>query len=101
MYEEAAALASSIIKRLTQQQQQLRERNHNEPIVVVGEMNDNELHDMIESAGMVLVQSLNQLGRTSEILNEPKSLFVSAAAVPVQVFLTGYSLPVLLTATFF
>ncbi|KAJ4830676.1 hypothetical protein Tsubulata_027986 [Turnera subulata] len=89
MYEEAASLASSVIKRITQQQQQLRERNHNKPVAVAEEMDGSEFHDMMESAGMVLVQSLNQLGRTSESLNELKSLFVSAAAVPVQVLLTG------------
>jgi hypothetical protein len=31
--------------------------------------------------------------RTSAILNELKVLFVSATAIPVQVLLTGYSLP--------
>lgn len=51
MYEEAASLASSILKRL---------RNDNEGIEA-GE--DVEFYDMLESTGMVLVQSLKELGR--------------------------------------
>ncbi|XP_062007715.1 protein APEM9 [Rosa rugosa] len=73
MYEEAASLASSILKRLSQH----------------SEADDDELYDMLESAGMVLVQSLKQLGRTPEILNELKLSFASIPAIPVQVLLTG------------
>ncbi|KAM1029823.1 hypothetical protein ACFX15_041506 [Malus domestica] len=78
MYEEAASLASSILKPLSQHSQHLE-----------ADGDRFELYDMSESAGMVLVQSLKQLGRTSEILNELKSLFASVATIPVQVLLTG------------
>lgn len=49
MFEEAASLASSVLKRL-------RDTDGG----VVPEI---ELNDMLESAGMVLVQSLKELGR--------------------------------------
>lgn len=45
MYEQAASLASSILKRLCHARQ------------------DIATHDMLESTAMVLVQALNQLGR--------------------------------------
>ncbi|KAK9922676.1 hypothetical protein M0R45_031130 [Rubus argutus] len=78
MYEEAASLASSILKRLSEHSSDF-------------EASDDhfELYDMLESAGMVLVQSLKELGRTPEILNELKLLFASIPAIPVQVLLTG------------
>lgn len=52
MYEEAASLASSILKRLSENSSDF-------------EASDDhfELYDMLESAGMVLVQSLKELGR--------------------------------------
>ncbi|KAF6167351.1 hypothetical protein GIB67_043212 [Kingdonia uniflora] len=71
MYEEALALASSVLERKTDN------------------IEDVQLADMMESAGIVLVQSLKELGRTSEILNELKVLYGSVTAVPVQVLLTG------------
>ncbi|EOY32190.1 hypothetical protein QUC31_019520 [Theobroma cacao] len=74
MYEEAASLASSVIK----------QRGPNLSIE-----NDFELYEAMEAAGMVLVQSLKQLSRTSTILNELKTLFVSVEAIPVQVLLSG------------
>lgn len=77
MYEEAASLASSILK---------------QPMLLCseGEMEHGiQLHDMLESTGMVLVQSLNELHRASEILYELKQLFFSVATIPVQVLLTG------------
>ncbi|KAF4365553.1 hypothetical protein G4B88_025732 [Cannabis sativa] len=73
LYEEAASLASSILNQLS--------------TIVTGHDDDDdgvELHDMLESAGMVLVQSLNELGRVSEILNELKQSFSSVGAIPLQ-----------------
>ncbi|XP_075672428.1 protein APEM9-like isoform X3 [Castanea sativa] len=75
MYSEAESLASSILKRLC--------NDDDKSIVEVG------FRDMLESTGMVLVQSLKALGRTSEILNQLKLLYVSVTAIPVQVLLTG------------
>uniref|UniRef100_A0A803P474 Uncharacterized protein n=1 Tax=Cannabis sativa TaxID=3483 RepID=A0A803P474_CANSA len=79
LYEEAASLASSILNQLS--------------TIVTGHDDDDddgvELHDMLESAGMVLVQSLNELGRVSEILNELKQSFSSVGAIPLQVLLAG------------
>jgi len=53
MYEEAATLASSILKRLCE--------DKDNKGVEAGE--DAGFHDMLESTGMVLVQSLKGLGR--------------------------------------
>ncbi|XP_050382649.1 protein APEM9 [Argentina anserina] len=72
MYEEAALLASSILKQLSEHSEDFEDRD-----------------DLLESAGMVLVQSLKQLGRTPGILNELKLVFASIPAIPVQVLLTG------------
>ncbi|ONI16865.1 hypothetical protein PRUPE_3G126100 [Prunus persica] len=77
LYEEAASSASSILKWLSKHSEDLEA---GDPF---------ELYDMLESAGMVLVQSLKQLGRTSEILNELKLLFASVPTIPVQLLLTG------------
>ncbi|KAI9185748.1 hypothetical protein LWI28_010321 [Acer negundo] len=73
MYEEAASLASSIVMQIR------------------GNINVSSqvLYDMMESAGMVLVQSLKELGRAANILNELKLLFDSVTDIPVQVLLTG------------
>ncbi|KAK1392044.1 3-phosphoinositide-dependent protein kinase-1 [Heracleum sosnowskyi] len=60
MYEEAVSSSSSVLKQL-----------------------------LSSLTAMVFVQSLNELGRTSEILKELKLLFGSVCVVPVQVFLTG------------
>ncbi|CAK7345797.1 unnamed protein product [Dovyalis caffra] len=79
MYEKAATLASSIIERIKDS----NFADNNE------DFDEIEVVDMLESAGMVFVQALNQLGRRSKILNELKVLFVSATAIPVQVLLTG------------
>ncbi|KAI3849465.1 hypothetical protein MKX03_033757 [Papaver bracteatum] len=76
MFEEAITLSSSVVDRL-------RKADYSETI------QDTELVDMMESAGMVYVQSLKELGRTSEILNELKVLFGSVTSIPVQVLLTG------------
>ncbi|XVE78716.1 hypothetical protein DITRI_Ditri14bG0000900 [Diplodiscus trichospermus] len=77
MYEEAAALASSIIKQ------------RGRPNLFIDDDLEFDLYEAMEAAGMVLVQSLKQLSRTSTILNELKTLFVTVEAIPVQVLLTG------------
>ncbi|KAK6126677.1 hypothetical protein DH2020_039585 [Rehmannia glutinosa] len=83
MFEEAASSASSILKRL------LENFNGSHKGLEVSENFGNEWDDMVESAGMVLVQSLKQLQRTSEILKELKVLFGSLTAIPIQVFVSG------------
>ncbi|KAG2614055.1 hypothetical protein PVAP13_4KG376202 [Panicum virgatum] len=45
--------------------------------------------DVLESAGMVLVQALKELRRTSEMFVQLKTMFGSVASVPAKVFLTG------------
>ncbi|KAF5748640.1 3-phosphoinositide-dependent protein kinase-1 [Tripterygium wilfordii] len=76
MHEKAAYLASSLLK-------QIRNRDSIEFEF------DADVREMEESAAMVLVQSLNQLGRASEIISELKRLFVSVEDIPVQVLVTG------------
>ncbi|KAH9805547.1 protein APEM9 [Citrus sinensis] len=78
MYEEAASLGSSVLKRL-------RDSNNNY---------NEESYDMMESAGMVFVQSLKEFGRVADILNELKLLFTSVTDIPVQVLLTGVCLEI-------
>ncbi|XP_031254432.1 protein APEM9 [Pistacia vera] len=78
MYDEAASLSSSILNRLRD--------NYN--------VSNQTLYDMMESAGMVFVQSLKELGRASDIMTELKQLFVSVTHVPVQVLLTGACLQI-------
>ncbi|XP_059286960.1 protein APEM9 [Lycium ferocissimum] len=79
MFEEAASLSSSIIE-------QLVEKN--------GKTNEEDNWELLESAGMVFVQSSKELGRTSEILKQLKLLFGSVTAIPAQVFLTGVCLQI-------
>ncbi|OVA19298.1 hypothetical protein BVC80_521g107 [Macleaya cordata] len=76
LYEEATSLASSVLQRICKAN-------------FTASMEDVQLADMMESAGMVFVQSLKELGRTSEMLNELKILFGSVTAIPIQVLLTG------------
>ncbi|MED6161156.1 hypothetical protein PIB30_058088 [Stylosanthes scabra] len=71
MYEEAASLASSILKHLQDDSSGVATQ------------------DMLESTAMVLVQSLNQLARAPEIVNQLISYFTSVKTIPVQVLLTG------------
>ncbi|XAR63778.1 hypothetical protein NMG60_11023856 [Bertholletia excelsa] len=78
MYDEAAAIASAVLRDIC-----LCSDKFTKP----GE--DTQLNDMLESAGMVLVQSLKEAGRTQEILNQLKILFGSVTAIPFQVFLAG------------
>nr|XP_043629107.1 protein APEM9 [Erigeron canadensis]XP_043629108.1 protein APEM9 [Erigeron canadensis] len=74
MFEEASSTASRVLKRLRDEQ---------------GIIPDIELNDMLESAGMVFVQSLKELGRTSVIMTELTQLYGSLTSIPVQVFLAG------------
>ncbi|CAN6192985.1 unnamed protein product [Urochloa humidicola] len=53
------------------------------------EYDHDELLDILESAGMVLVQALKELRRTSEMFVQLKTMFGSVASVPAKVFLTG------------
>uniref|UniRef100_A0ACD5UHG3 Uncharacterized protein n=1 Tax=Avena sativa TaxID=4498 RepID=A0ACD5UHG3_AVESA len=56
----------------------------------VQEVHDgDELLEMLELTGMVLVQALKELRRTSEMFIQLKAMFGSVASVPVKVFLTG------------
>ncbi|XP_008644138.1 protein APEM9-like isoform X1 [Zea mays] len=48
-----------------------------------------ELLEMLESAGMVLVQALKELRRASEMFAQLKMMFGSVPSVPARVFLTG------------
>ncbi|KAJ1442519.1 Protein kinase domain [Sesbania bispinosa] len=73
MYEEAASLASSILKLLRDDY----------------DAKDIATQDMLESTAMVLVQALKELGRTPEILDQLRLYFISVKAIPAQVLLTG------------
>jgi len=53
------------------------------------ECDRDEVIDVLESAGMVLVQALKELRRTSEMFVQLKTMFGSVASVPAKVFLTG------------
>ncbi|KAF2610007.1 hypothetical protein F2Q70_00009778, partial [Brassica cretica] len=88
MYEEAESLSSSILKQIL----------GNIDVLSEEALGDHQLfHDMLESAGMVLVQSLHGLGRseclchgrTGEIVTELRQVFGEVAAIPLQVLLTG------------
>ncbi|XP_066370326.1 uncharacterized protein [Miscanthus floridulus] len=48
-----------------------------------------ELLEMLESTGMVLVQALKELRRTPEMFVQLKTMFGSVPSVPARVFLTG------------
>lgn len=76
LFEEAAALASSILTRL----------HDNRNIYTEDEI---QLHEMMESSSMVLVQSWRETRRTSDLLNELECYFGSVTKIPVQVILTG------------
>lgn len=75
MFEEAVTLSSSTLRRL-------RDNKSTETQGL-------DLIEMLEAAGMVLVQSLKELGRTSEIFDELKALFGSIPAIPAEVIITG------------
>lgn len=76
MFEEAATLSASVIKHL----------RSSTPVNV---LDIGMMAEMMESAGMVFVQSWKELQRTRELFDELVKLFGSIAAIPVQVFLTG------------
>ncbi|KFK38449.1 hypothetical protein AALP_AA3G114800 [Arabis alpina] len=81
MYQEAESLSSSTLKKLFGNIDVLSEE-------------EEALDDMLESAGMVLIQSLHGLSRTVEIVNELRDVFGEIAAIPVQVLLTGICLQI-------
>lgn len=76
MFKEAVSLSSSVL-------QQLQCTSINDG------RQTSEMSDMLESAGMVLVQSLKESGRTKEIFAELEVVFGSIDAIPGQVFVTG------------
>ncbi|CAN1170791.1 Protein APEM9 [Linum perenne] len=82
-YEEAASIASAVLERI---------RKYGSDSTLQFKHND-EFFQVKECAGMVLVQSLNELGRASNILSELKELFGYSAAIPTEVLLTGYASP--------
>ncbi|CAH2054180.1 unnamed protein product [Thlaspi arvense] len=84
MYQEAESLSSSVLKQIFGNIDALSEEA----------LGAHQLHDMLESTGMVLVQSLHGLGRTAEIVNELRQVFGDFAAIPVQVLLTGICLQI-------
>ncbi|CAA7059943.1 unnamed protein product [Microthlaspi erraticum] len=84
MYEEAESLSSSLLEKILGNTDALTEEA----------LGDHQFHDMLESTGMVLVQSLHGLNRTAEIVNELREVFGEIAAIPVQVLLTGICLQV-------
>ncbi|KAD4178004.1 hypothetical protein E3N88_26595 [Mikania micrantha] len=78
MFEEASSLASRVLKCL-----------HDKDFTSDA-AEDIELNDMLESAGMVFLQSFKELGRYS--FNELTQLYGSLAAIPVQVFLACFQM---------
>ncbi|KAF8098835.1 hypothetical protein N665_0257s0045 [Sinapis alba] len=85
MYEEAESLSSSILKQIFGNIDVLSEE-------ALGD--DHQFHDLLESSGMVLVQSLHGLCRTGEIVNELRQVFGEVAAIPLLVLLTGICLQI-------
>lgn len=85
MYEEAESLSSNVLKRIFGNVGALSEESHH---------GDYQFHDVLESAGMVLVQSLHGLGRAGEIVSELRLVFGEVGAIPVQVLLTGICLQI-------
>ncbi|KAJ3696280.1 hypothetical protein LUZ60_001657 [Juncus effusus] len=80
-FEDAASLASSIILKI-------RNSKFENPL------GDNQLADMMNSAGMVIVQSHKELGRIKQVFDELKEIYGTIWAIPVQVFLTGASMQI-------
>lgn len=74
MYDEAKSIASTVLNDLCCKR----------PIE-----ENQQLNDMLESAGMVLVQALKELGRTQDAFKELLQLFGSITSIPIQVFLAG------------
>ncbi|ESQ48991.1 hypothetical protein EUTSA_v10021093mg [Eutrema salsugineum] len=84
MYEDAESLSSSILKRMF----------GNIDVLSEEALGDHQFNDMLESLGMVLVQSLHGLGRAAEIVKELRQVFGEIVAIPVQVLLTGICLQI-------
>ncbi|XP_068643407.1 protein APEM9 isoform X3 [Aristolochia californica] len=79
MFEEAASLASSIMRNLCEISQTTSTES----------TNDSELEDMLEYAATVYVQVVKELGRTAEIFNDFRDLFGSVSAIPAEVLVVG------------
>ncbi|EPS66733.1 hypothetical protein M569_08047, partial [Genlisea aurea] len=86
MFEEAISSAYSVLSRLLANE---HDTAGNFSVKSESEGYEGERYDLLESAGMVLVQSMKRLQREAEILSELKQLFGSVTAIPIQVFLTG------------
>ncbi|RLN12859.1 hypothetical protein C2845_PM09G23300 [Panicum miliaceum] len=76
LFEQAVSAALSVSKQIR-------------TVSLETECDRDELLDILESAGMVLVQALKELRRTSEMFVQLKTMFGSVASVPAKVFLTG------------
>lgn len=78
-FDEASALSSSVLLELMRP----------------GILQDSEpdaIHDMIESAGMVLIQAYSETGRSSKIFEVLEPIFGCVAEVPLSIFLAGVCL---------
>ncbi|CAM8954723.1 unnamed protein product [Rhodiola kirilowii] len=76
MYEKALSMSSSVLRRVS------------DP-TFPGVIEESELVEIKEAAGMVFVQSLKELGRSRDILKELVQLFGRTTAIPVEVILAG------------
>ncbi|XP_072959506.1 protein APEM9 [Typha angustifolia] len=76
MFEEAASLASSVIRQV-----------HAAPSEAV--VDSIQLVEMIEVAGIMFMQSLEALGRTMQLFVELKEIYGSVPAIPVRFVLAG------------
>ncbi|CAM8954731.1 unnamed protein product [Rhodiola kirilowii] len=76
MYEKALSMSSSVLRRVS------------DP-TFPGVVEESELVEIKEAAGMVFVQSLKELGRSRDILKELVQLFGRTTAIPVEVILAG------------
>ncbi|CAM8948914.1 unnamed protein product [Rhodiola kirilowii] len=76
MYEKALSMSSSVLRRVF------------DP-TFPGVVEESELVEIKEAAGMVFVQSLKELGRSRDILKELVQLFGRTTAIPVEVILAG------------
>ncbi|CAH9133193.1 unnamed protein product [Cuscuta epithymum] len=85
-FNKAASVSRSVLERLIE-----RIRSNDSILKCVG--SDSELEGLLGNAGLIFIQSLDELGRTSEILNELKVLFGSVTAIPAQLIITWSSFP--------
>ncbi|CAH9133184.1 unnamed protein product [Cuscuta epithymum] len=86
VFNQAASISRSVIECLVE-----RIRSNDNIPKTVGSCG--ELDRLLERAGLVFVKSLNELGRTSEILSELKVLFGSVTAIPAKLIVTWSSFP--------